>query len=228
MDDAWMLMDASDPLNLVPTYTAAAASPPDAIALRGNALYVAFSSPSPEIDVWDATDPSAPSYATTLGLSSLAYGFAFKDDHMYVSTPGAIEVYSLTNPLLPNHVDSYSYSPFGYSEAAVQGDYLYMVTGQSLELAGLSDPGWPTFSGDVALPIDGSDCFRSITVDGQFAFVGGYLVETTTCLAWPPEDPTVVGPVHDDALPVVLDLLNDSGYLYEATATSGLHIYDLY
>ena len=225
----WGLFDASDPLNITPLYTKNEADDPTVLAAHNNVLYIAFNMPMMyTVYIYDITTPSAPSYEGSLAQTDAIRGFTFGPNHMYVITYASIEVYSLTNPLQPNHVDTYSYSVDGYNDAVVQGNYMYLCSREILEIADLSNPASPSYVGSTLFPVDGSNWYYTIAVDGQFGFMAGYSAPSHSALLWPPDSPSVVGPVYEDYSHSTRALYADGGYLFEGSGSIGLRIYDLY
>ena len=225
----WELYNASDPENISFLSTRSETDNINAVGLYGNALYVSTSGAGGDyIRIYDITNTSMPSYKWTLSLPDSSSDIEFIAGYMYVITRVSVETYSLTNPLLPNNVDSYSYSLLGYNSGAVQGNYLYLTAEDSLEIADISTPSTPSFAGSALFPVDGFNFYNNITVDGQFGYMSGYTAIPHSALLFPPDNPTLIGPIYEGFPITSRALIAHDGYLYEATEPYGLQIYDLY
>ena len=210
----WILMNASDPKSLTPYYTGTELNQIKTIAVHGNVLYVVFANPTPSVSVYDITDPGNPSFKTSFTPNNIVGNVTFAPGYMYLVTGPGVEIYSLTNPLAPNYIGSYAHSTAGYEDAQVQGNYLYMATETTFEMASIGTPSTPAFTGSALLP--GSDIYSMISVDGQFAYVAGYTMEPVSVQAWPPTAPAVVGPIDPANLYSTYDILAYNGFSIKA------------
>jgi len=111
-------------------------------------------------------------------------------------------------------------------DVQAQGNYLYMVTQDTLEMASISNPGSPTYTGSVLLPA--GDIYEWLSVDGQFAYVAGFTTAIQSVQAWPPDSPSVVGPVDPLDTYLAYGVLASNGFLYAGSASFGVRIYKLY
>jgi hypothetical protein len=225
----WELYDAADPENISIYCTRSEMDNIKAVGIYGNALYIATNSASSDsIRIYDITDPMTPIYKWTLNLPDTIGDIQFVSGFMYVVTYTSIETHSLTNPFLPNNVDSYSYSTLGYFSGAVQGNYLYLTAQDNLEIADISTPSAPSFAGSVLFPVVDFNFYYNIAVDGQLGFMSGYTAKAHSALLFPPDNPTLIGPVYEGFLISSRALIAHDGYLYDGTEPYGIQIYDLY
>ncbi len=223
----WSLYDATDPDNLSIYYNNIEINNISTIGLWGNTLYVAFSHPALQIKTYDVTNPSAPMYGTTIALPNGTYNISFGGNYMYVPTGGVVEIYSLTNPTVPNLVHSYVTSIFGYDDVVIQGNYMYTVGGDIFEIVDITTPGTPVFQGSVQVPTTSMNYYYTIDIEGQLAYVTGYTAKTHSVLAWPPDSPAAISLV-DDYYWGARELIATDEYLYQGQESWGLLIHDLH
>jgi hypothetical protein len=224
----WILYDASDPTDL---QQLAAESESDQVTkafIWNNAAYVNTVTTDQYLKVYDISSPSSPSYKNTITLSDLPYDIVFSGNYMYIVTSLSVEIYSLTNPFMPNNVGSYSNTVYGYHSGEIKGKYLYLCSADSLEITDISNPTSPVYVGSELFPVVGSDYYYYLAVDNQIGYMSGYVAKSYSCLLWPSDDPTLIGPVYEGYAHGTRDLLARDGYLYEATESTGIHIFDLY
>jgi len=221
----WMLFDASDPLNLSLVVAIPLLDNITAIAVRGEALYVALD--SSKVEVYDISNLPSVSHTATLSPANKAYGFSFCGIYFYLGPLQGLYHYSLPDPLNPVPQGIYPASSPGLMESEVQGDYVYLVTQSSLEIADVSSPGSPSF--ESTIDVGAPDPLDGIAMDGQFAYLrGSKPMSPYVCSAWPPDTPSVLGPLHVDEHNVY-DIIIDNCYLYEMCPhTGGVRIYRLY
>ncbi len=224
----WMLYDASDPLDIQPCSSTAEVGVVYEIGLYGDAIYVFLDLVGYPVKIYDISNPYSPNYESTMLINGDVRDFTFIGGYMYVVVSGDIEIYSIVNPFVPVYIDTYGYSAFGFKESEIHGDHLYIATLETLEIADISTPSSPVHVGSELFPVDGSYYYSVITVEGQFGYMTGYNVIPQSCLLYPLDDPTVIGPVYEGNTKAVRDILALNGFLYEATEYTGLHIFDLY
>jgi len=225
--NSWSLYDATDPNNLSIYGTFTEFNGISVIGLWGNTLYVAFNHPAYQIKTYDVTNPSTPISGTSVSLPNGTYNMEFAGNYMYVPSAAVIEIYDLTNPLIPNHVMSYGSSIFGYDDVVTQGDYLYTIGGDIMEIADNSTPGSPALLGSVQVPTVSMNFYNEIDVEGQMAYVAGYTAKVHSVLAWPPASPSAIS-IVDDTVWGARELIADPEYLYAGNDGWGLLIHDLF
>lgn len=203
----------------------AAAGDVSCLALNGDALYVGNS--VPQISVWDLSVWTLLTYQTGLPTTNLPISIKFKDDIMYVLAGGEILVYSIVNPLSPNYQGTYV--PLSYAHnIEVYGDYLIIATSDTLEIADISNPQSPAYLSYETHP--DAPHGEYLAVDNQFAICQPYSWTPPTVIRiWPPDAPTVIGPLYSTDFEVKPNqVLINNGYYYERASGFGVRIWDLY
>jgi hypothetical protein len=145
-----------------------------------------------------------------------------------VTAADTVETYSISNPYNPVFLDSYTGLANLY-EIAVVGDYLYLNTEETFDIADISNPADPVYAGSVNMP-GTSPYYRNMATDGHFAYFCGNKYsgpDPAICSGWPPDSPSVVYTFTDWPYMTCYDVQVSSGYLY-LLSTFGLRIFDLY
>ncbi|MFH1676246.1 MAG: hypothetical protein ABIC40_04395 [bacterium] len=225
---SWMLLDASDPLDLKPYYIKTEGDYLGEIGLWNDALYVYENIVGYPVRIYDVSNPYLPHYEGTIAASHQVRDFTFIGDIMYVVVGATIEVYSLLDPFNPNYLGSYGSPLTGYGESEIIGNKLYIGGYDFLEIADISTPSAPVFLGSEAIPNPGGFGYDFITVEGQYAYLDGYSTAPYSCSVFPPDNPTGLDFIYDTFAYGSRDLLARDGILYEASEGTGLHIFDLY
>jgi hypothetical protein len=166
-------------------------------------------------------------YQTGLATTNLPISIKFKGDIMYVLAGGEILVYSIVNPLSPNYQGTYVPMSFA-KNIEVYGDYLIIATSDTLEIADISNPQSPAYLSHETHP--DAPHGEYLAVDNQFAICQPYWWTPPTVIRiWPPDAPTVIGPLYDIEFQVKPNqVLINNGYYYERASGFGLRIWDLY
>ncbi len=223
-EERFTLLDVTDPLDIQLLGALEPGINLISVATYQNALYVgtAFN----HVYVYDITDPSSPVAGPILDFSDICRDFTFHAGHVYMSIGSALEIYSITDPLDPQYVDTFSVlEPMRESMAI--GDVLYFVSKTRMQIADVSTPESPVRTG--AVEIDPTADLSRISIEGLFGYVQGATTVPHTCTVWPVDNPVYFGQIYDhDPYGCARDLLVLDGYLYEGSNDAGLRIHDLY
>ncbi len=221
----FMTVDSSDPSLLVGMDVYDTAKWVLSIGLTDTALYIGHLDWT--FGVWDISNWSLPSYVKSIAVTELAKQFLFKDNIMYARSGGDILVYSINNPLDPNYIDTYT-ALASVTNMTIDGDYLYMATEDTLEIADISNPQTPTFV--ASEPHPDAPHGQYIAVENQFAILQPYWTTPPAVMrVWPLDDPTVIGPLYGSEYAVKPNqVLIHDGYYYELDPDFIVRIWDLY
>jgi hypothetical protein len=159
-----------------------------------------------------------------VALADRANSFCFKEDCMYIRTGPSVLVYYLGDPFNP--VSAACYPKPDVQDMDIRGDFLHLVTEDTVEIADISLPTSPTWVGFVSPSLMHS--MSSITVDGQFAYATVMDWAPHAFHVWPPDTPSYFGPVDDQPMMGTPMVLVHRGFLYTGCEMTGLRIYDLY
>lgn len=226
-DKSWSVLNVADPLNITTLHQHPESDYIYELSIHGNAVYVYLSNPSTPLKIYDISTPSAPSYQWTITFPNGVSDISYYGNYMYVASGANVEVYSILDPFHPTSVGSYSYSVWGYYDTDIQGDKLYALSRETLEIASLSAPDSPAYLGGMSLPTPNTS-YNALDVDGQFAYIGGYSEKLYSVQVFPPSNPALIGEVNQDLFCTARELLSLNGYLYQAAENQGLRVYDLY
>jgi hypothetical protein len=221
-NNRWKLLDIGDPLNIQILDSVNLPNAPTAIAMTYDAVYIATTLPEVRVYTYSGLHPAL---AVHFPIPDIARTFVLHEGYMYVVTQPAIEIYSLTDPLNPSYVGSYPVAG-NINDATALNGYLYMVTDANIEIADLDDPSAPSYANSLNVGAPG--IMYKIAVEWAFAYVGSYYVPPYACSVYPPDSPSVVGPLYTHDPYGMEALLVHEGYLYELSPYQGIHIFDLY
>ena len=219
-DTDWLLLDLSDPLNISVSASGTLASDVNTAAIRGDALYLARQG---HLEVYDI-NPLPPVWQTSVSIPNNALWFAFKDNYMYISA-GMIAILSVTNPMNPSVVGMYA-PQTAAQLITVHGDYLYIAEDDRLEIADVSNPLSPSYVGSVQVASPPEKAYF-VAVDGRFAYLSG-MMDTLICNIWPPDSPTVLGPLDPGHYRFGYEKFFRDELLFELGWPGGIRMYDLY
>jgi hypothetical protein len=148
---------------------------------------------------------------------------------MYLSTPLGVMVYWMYDPEAPTYLETYDQSG-DVRESEVVGNYLYMVTKSSLDIADLADPSDPVLSGEVW--IGATVDLTQLAIWDQYAYIQGDSSPVYACRIYPPDNPTLVCELCPQYFISIFgndsELVAYNGYLYSMTEYTGIRIFDLY
>ena len=195
------------------------------VGMRGD--FLAMGSTTPSIEVFYIASWPTMTFSVSLPLVAIPYDFQFKGDVMFVLAGPDIEYYDISNPLLPTYIGTI----MGLSDInnlEIEGDYLFLATENDLEVYDITDAMVPTFV--VSEPHPDSPHGEYIATDGQFAILQPYWTTPPTVFQiWPPDSPSVVGPLYDAGLSTKPnDTFCHNGYYYEYYPDGPLRIWGLY
>lgn len=153
---------------------------------------------------------------------------------LFISVCSRLEVYDLVDPDSPNLLGKITFQAGAIQEIDVQGDYAYLVSRspgettlpQGIIVVDISEPAAPTFVNFYFHP-----SIDSLAVQGSYAYVGGYSVESSnyfisTIDIDDPHNLVEIATYREDSLPVATHALHAEGdYLYGIG--SGFQTYDL-
>ncbi len=221
-------IDCSDPENLSEVNAVYTADFIGCVGMTESVLYVGAQS-FKEMTMWNLSGWPSITASGFMSVADYILEFNFKDGAMYaLLMDGSILVFSLADPLSP--VYQTTYTALGVArDIEVDGDYLYISTSGSLEIADISNPLAPVFHASETDPAGPNGQF--VTVDNQFAYLQPFPVAEvpSAVRVWPPDDPVVTGQLYDtsNATTITGNIAHD-GYYYETVYDRGIRIWDLY
>jgi len=196
-----------------------------ALAIRGDALY--FGTNLNNIETWDLTAWPVISDVDVEAVGGTVKGFAFKENIMYVNVSGGVEVFSILNPWEP--IPLGTYMPLASAKNIhVDGDYLFIATDSSLEIADISTPQTPTFESSIAHPDAPHGDY--LAVENLYAICQPYWTAAPTVFSiWPPDSPEVYGPLYGVEYAIKPNqTAMHNGYYYETDTDFAVRIWELY
>jgi len=225
-EDKYILaIDCSDPTNLAQAGLHLMGVYMTDLGINGTELYAGRAGAS--FDVFSLTSWPTLTFLKNVTIPVNPEKFLFKDSFMYVLAGGEILVYSIVDPSNPALQDTYT--PLAAAaDMELRGDYLYIATSGSLEIADISTPQSPTFVASEPDPNAPDGHFVSAL--DQFVILRPATWGIPTVVrVWPPDDPTVIGPLYGSeyAYPVGGVLASD-GYYYERSSSPAIRIFDMY
>ncbi|MCX6647232.1 MAG: PKD domain-containing protein [bacterium] len=193
---------------------------PKDIAVYGNYAY--YASLGPFISIMDISDPNNPVFVSYFYTTDNTINLEIDGTNLYVTKGYAgFSVYSLANPVSPtylNSVDSVGYAvdiavEGGYAYETVQSEGLLVIDVDPLDSAHVVKTLSSAYGGN-----------GSVTIDGNYAYTGGYFSLLIVDIAVP-ELASVAGTV---TLPDLLgDIAVSSGYAYITDWTEGFKVVDV-
>jgi len=218
----WVLLDASDPVNLLEIMSEAVADSIDSVLLTPGAVYVSTS--FPEVLVYDySVDPPVNMGGMMVARSpqTMTYGL----NHIYLTNSYDVEILSVTSPLSPGYEGIYI--PVDEADdCEVAGEYLYIAGDSTLEVASLADPSNPVFL--TSLEVTTSYDLTEITIDGQYVFVTSYECPLYAIQRLPVDAPTIACTIRESTDFSSEALLSHQGFLYDMQHYEGLRIWEQY
>ena len=218
------LFDTTDPLNVSIHSTIPVSNPAMGMIINNNTLY--FARDDEVLFSYDISTPSSPVHKNTTPTTGKITYITINDDYLYADTDlDAMQVFSIANPWNPVAVGSYTTGDES-QQVVSQSDYLYICADTLLEIADLSTPTTPVYTGSVLL--EGFAGYRYIDHDRFFAYLmpwwGG---NPYICSLWPADDPGIIFTFTDWPYGGGDGLEEHNGFLYIQSGT-GLRIFDLY
>ena len=216
-DSKLELIGCTDPFNLNTDSFFSYAGAVNFIAMNESALYVGYNSNM--IEIWDlSTWPAITSNQTGV-MPGKVEDILLYGDYMYVATGSDINIYSITNPISPSFITSYTPVTTSPRCLAARGNNLFITSDDNIEIADISTPSAPVFVTSLTLPNAFDRWF--VDVDEYFAYVmpkdAGPVQVIDIC---PLSSAALVGPLfsedHDNHS-VGLAILD--GYYYEGEGT---------
>ena len=219
------LVDCSDPLNLSTVNTVNNGQNIECMAINNSAVYVGNS--TNDINVWNLGTWPAIAISTVVPLPGKPVDILLDGNTMYVTAGPGIEVYSLTDPLNPSFIGTYtpSVSPPTYMD--IDGNTLYVTSASSIELVDCTNPGAMSQIGIEILPSVGGGWF--VDKDGHFAYVKAYNYSNAYPISICPADfPSILDPVYGvDQNRDCRAMMVRDGIYFEGSSTL-LRIFDLH
>ena len=218
----WDLYDISDPES--PDWFGNTQSPLDwigAIQLYQNAFFAADDIDD-DISVFDLTDPSNPSLATTLDTIDPIIDYEVAPGYLYALSPNALLFYSLTDPVDPQYEGAANPATSEYLAMFANGNYLYVSSQGQLTILDISVPGAPSVESNLD---HGNFNLNSVTVHGQFAFLQGPETDIHVIRIWPQDDPAYIGSFSGYG--GCHNIESFDGLLYVFSRFAGLRIFQL-
>jgi hypothetical protein len=173
--------------------TIATGETPLSVAVEGNHAYVVNYN-SGDLEVFDITDPVAPSLIATLAMGSSLVDVAIAGDHAYVldqysSTLIIVDVSNSNTPIVAATIGT-GLDP---GAIALSGNYAYVLnrSAASMSVFDISDPTVPTLSATIAA---GSLPY-ALSISGQHAYVLDYFSDMMVFDISTPSAPSPIAPV---------------------------------
>jgi hypothetical protein len=218
------------PLTLPPTIpvgavgSAATGVEPHSVAVAGRYAYVVNYSPT--LQVFDVSNPSAPSRVGSVATGIQPTSVAMAGRYAYVVNGGAntLQVFDVSNPSAPNSVGSVSTGNVPHS-VAVAGRYAYVVNAgdNTLQVFDVSNPAGPSVVGLVST---GSNPY-ALAVSGRYAYVANYGASTLQVFdVSNPSAPASVGSVGTGNAPISVVVAGRYAYVANYGAST-LQVFDL-
>ena len=218
-------VDGTDPdsLQYIGAHTAGAHI--SDLIIRGDNAYLTTG--LKELEIWNLGSWPTIAKTSSQPLTDYGYDLCTSDDILYMVVGGEKRIFSLVDPSFPEYVDTYTPLSDAWS-IAIDGDYLYIATDGSLEIADISLPQTPTFV--ASEPHPDAPLGHYVAVEGQFAYLQPLSPEPPTVMRiWPPTDPAVIGDLYPNTgytAPYQTFIYN--GYCIERDANHAINIWDLY
>ena len=221
------ILDASDPLNILPLATHVAPSNIISIGLKGDSMYFAHNTAGCKISTWDISDPVTPFPYPDQSYSCCGmFPFKIYGDILYNIADHGVRLNSIAAGGTPVYLGTYE-TPEMPEEVIVQNQYMYLnmpLTGM-LEIVDISDILAPVH---VSTIISSYPPIQDLAVDGQYAYLGGDVFDLISAIqVSPAESPSEYGVAYDDPFPTNRLFAHD-GYLYETVSFMGIRIFRLY
>jgi hypothetical protein len=209
------LVDIADPLNPSTVNTVNNGVLIASLAMSDDALYVG--NDSNNINVWGLSTWPAIAVADVVGLPGTPVDIFLDGDYMYVAAGPGIEIYSITNPLNPSYLGSYTSSATPPKMINIRGDNLLITSSDALEIADISSPGSPVFAGSLTIPYDFDGWY--VDADDHFAYIKGFNNSVAYVIGMCPLDtPEMAGLMYDQELVGSCSgMVVHDGYYYEGT-----------
>lgn len=226
-NDPWIqTVDCSDPTNMVSLVSDTLSGDAQTMEIYGDTLYIGIVFP-PRLSIWDLSSWPIISNPLNLIMTGTPDALAFKDNVMYILIDNDVQVFSITNSLNPIFTTTYVPADIG-KNIAVDGNYLFIATPSTMEIADISVPNSPTF---VAMdPHPDLPNGEYLAVENYFAILQPYLTTPPTLFqVWPPTAPVNMGPLYDPGYGVKPNMVMiNNGYYYEQYPGTAVRIWDLF
>ena len=189
------------------------------LALSGDYAYVAEDNVG--LLVVDISNPSAPAFAGSRAVPSMARGVAVSGDYAYVAAySSGLVVIDISDPTNPDSVGDYD--TYGQSRSvAISGHHAFVADGDSgLQVIDITLPSAPAWAGKYVT----SGVSEAVAVSGDYA----YLVDRTGLQVINISDvtaPTLAGSYTTPGNALWVDISGD--YAYVADYYSGLQVIDI-
>ena len=187
----------------------------NSIAVSGNYAYIADENNG--LVIIDITDKSTPKIIETYSDDS-AYAVTVAGNYAYIADYwDGIVIVNISNPSVPIFTSSYDTSCA--SDIAVEGNYAYVAdSSNGLLILDVSNPATPTLIGKY------NDGGSSVTLSGDYAYVGGYMSVSILDIT-DPSSPILVGSYEKDGTVEGITIAGD--YAYIAGGTYGFTIINI-
>ena len=146
---------------------------------------------------------------------------------MYINTGSLIHYFDITNPFSPLIINDYT--PLTPAKTiGIMGNNLLIATSDDLEILDLTVPESPVFL--ASEPHPDAPNGEYLAIDGSFAILQPYWTTPPTLMqAWPPDNPSVVGPLFDSSFAIKPNMtFSYNGCYFEIYPDGPMRIWDLY
>lgn len=191
------------------------------VALAGDYAYVVNGSLG--LQVFDITDPTAPTLAGTYPTPGVPQAITIAGDYAFLADGNrGLRIVDITDPTNPTFKGTFD--TLGSSlGVAVAGDYVFLADGGwGLQVFDISNPALPTVAGNQRTP---SSAYYSVALSGNYAYVAGWLEGMHVIDITDPTNPTAVGNYNTPDM--AYDVVVAGDYAYVADGHSGLQVIDI-
>lgn len=166
------VVDVSSPAN--PTHVSFRETDKEsyAMAKTGTHVYVAIDEEEPRLQVYDVSNPANPVLAgeTAITGGELIRSMEINGNYAYANSISRFFVFDISDP--SNPVQAASLSSYPSLWFAKRGDYIYLLTPDSLKVIDVSSPTSPRVTGTVPMEGEsGESGAAGISIKGKYAYV---------------------------------------------------------
>jgi len=139
-----------------------------------------------------------------------------------------VRIFGISDPISPYYYGDYSYGGSSdIRDMELQGDYLYLDTGGTIEILNIKDTLSPVHTGGVNLPYALTQF--NLAVEDSYGYAADWAHSPVVVTLFPPNAPSIFGePFGPDPGFTTRGLIVDSGTLYILHDHIGLQIFNLY
>lgn len=226
---AWNMADPVHPVYAGRTRTAPAHGPVSALAVVGDYLYAAWSSPdgSAGITIYSLANPALPAQVGEFDDYVQAdykgpLGLAASGSYVYIGdSQSGLFVVDASNPLAPTVIGTVP-GVYQFDAMAVFGTQLLttgnsFIGGRIVNVVDITAPAMPTFAGSTSL--DGGSVLRAVLTDGYAIGVGNDL------LVYDLHDPANIAQVFSTAIDQATGAIRNGNTLY-LVGDSGIQVWN--